>query len=168
MAGGLIQIASYGLHDVFLIGNPQITFFKIVYRRHTNFAMEYIEENFNGTQNFGNYLSCNLSKAGDLLHKLYLKINIPQVVINRATYGNKEINKTNPYLQYLNNYNLIQKFINQINFNLIQPLYNLLKINGLKYIDVKNKYTITYNRMNYINCLNYIKNIQWAFLKTFS
>lgn len=167
MAGGLIQIASYGLHDIFLIGNPQITFFKIVYRRHTNFAMEYITENFVGPQNFGNYLSCNLTKAGDLLHKLYLKIDIPQVAINKSTYGVPELNGSNPYSSYQSNYLLIQKFINQINYNLIQPLYTLLKINGLKYNDVKNKYNTTYNKMNYPNCLNSISNVLWAFTETF-
>ena len=73
MGGGLIQIASYGLQDIFLIGNPQITFFKTVYRKHTNFSMEYIQEYFDGIQNFGNYLSCNISKAGDLMHRIYLK-----------------------------------------------------------------------------------------------
>ena len=87
MAGGLIQIASYGIHDIFLIGNPQITFFKIVYRRHTNFSMEYLEEQLNGYQNFGSQMSCNISKSGDLLHKMYLKINIPQITINKLQYG---------------------------------------------------------------------------------
>jgi len=167
MAGGLIQIASYGLHDIFLVGNPQITFFKIVYRRHTNFAMEYKTENFTGIQNFGNYLSCNLSKMGDLLHKLYLKIDIPQVSINRSIYGISEINTSTLYDTYREKYVLIQNFINQINFNLIQPLYTLLKINGLKYVDIKNKYNMTYKKMNYINLLNNIKNITWAFTKTF-
>ena len=167
MAGGLIQIASYGLHDIFLIGNPQITFFKIVYRRHTNFSMEYITENFIGIQDFGNNLSCNLTKAGDLLHKLYLKIDIPQVAINKIMYGTSELNANNPYSTYLLNYNLIQKFINQLNYNLIQPLYTLLKINGLKYNDVKNKYNTTYNKMNYSNCVNNISTIIWSFTSTF-
>ena len=93
MVGGLIQIASYGWHDIFLIGNPQITFFKTVYRRHTNFSMEYLEEQLIGTQNFGGYLTSNLSKTGDLLHKLYLKINIPQVAIERK----KPINSNNSF-----------------------------------------------------------------------
>jgi hypothetical protein len=172
MAGGLIQIASYGLHDIFLIGNPQITFFKIVYRRHTNFAMEYINESFIGTQNFGNYLSCNLTKVGDLLHKLYIKIDIPQVAISKLTYGIPEINTINPpsvpYEEYLQNYNSLQNFINKINFNLIQPLYILIKINGIKYNDIKNKYNTTYNKMSYVSSLNDISNITWSFNETFA
>ena len=49
MAGGLMQIVAYGAQDVYLTSNPQITFFKIVYRRHTNFAVESIEQFFSGT-----------------------------------------------------------------------------------------------------------------------
>ena len=48
MGGGLLQLVAYGAQDVYLTGNPQITFFKASYRRHTNFAMEAIEQTFNG------------------------------------------------------------------------------------------------------------------------
>ena len=48
MTGGLMQLVAYGAQDVYLTGNPQITFFKVVYRRHTNFSMEAIEQTFNG------------------------------------------------------------------------------------------------------------------------
>ncbi|NBO71224.1 hypothetical protein EBV26_12210, partial [bacterium] len=51
--GGLMQLVAYGAQDVYLTGNPQITFFKVVYRRHTNFAMESIENPFNGSPGFG-------------------------------------------------------------------------------------------------------------------
>lgn len=53
MGGGLLQIAAYGAQDVYLTGDPQITFFKVVYRRHTNFSMEAIAQQFSGTVNFG-------------------------------------------------------------------------------------------------------------------
>jgi hypothetical protein len=46
MGGGLMQLVAYGAQDIYLTGNPQITFFKVVYRRHTNFAMEAIEQTF--------------------------------------------------------------------------------------------------------------------------
>ena len=52
MGGGLIA-SSYGAQDIYLTGNPQITFFKVVYRRHTNFSIESIEQSFNGTADFG-------------------------------------------------------------------------------------------------------------------
>ena len=83
MTGGLIQIASYGIQDIYLIGNPQITFFKTVYKKHCNFSMEYLEEFFSSNTNFGDEFSIVLSKTGDLLHKSYLKIAIPQVLINK-------------------------------------------------------------------------------------
>ena len=50
MTGGLIQIASYGIQDIYLIGNPQITFFKTVYKKHCNFSMEYLEEFFSSNK----------------------------------------------------------------------------------------------------------------------
>ena len=49
MGGGLMQLVAYGAQDIYLTGNPQITFFKVVYRRHTNFSMELIEQTLNGT-----------------------------------------------------------------------------------------------------------------------
>ena len=53
MGGGLMQLVAYGAQDIYLTGNPQITFFKVVYRRHTNFSMESIEQTFNGSATFG-------------------------------------------------------------------------------------------------------------------
>ena len=49
MAGGLLQLVAYGAQDIYLTGNPQITFFKIVYRRHTNFSMECIQQTISGS-----------------------------------------------------------------------------------------------------------------------
>ena len=49
MAGGLMQLVAYGAQDVYLTGNPKVTFFQAVYKRHTNFAMETIEQTMNGT-----------------------------------------------------------------------------------------------------------------------
>ena len=54
MGGGLMQLVAYGAQDIYLTGNPQITFFKVVYRRHTNFSMEAIQQTFNGSAGFGN------------------------------------------------------------------------------------------------------------------
>ena len=47
-----MQLVAYGAQDIYLTGNPQITYFKVVYRRHTNFAMESIEQVFNGSADF--------------------------------------------------------------------------------------------------------------------
>jgi hypothetical protein len=72
MGGGLIQLVAYGAQDVYLTGNPQITFFKVVYRRHTNFARECIEQVFDGTAQVGNSVNCTLSRSGDLVNNINL------------------------------------------------------------------------------------------------
>ncbi len=72
MGGGLLQLVAYGAQDVYLTGNPQITFFKVVYRRHTNFSIESIQQTFNGSVGPGKRVTCQISRNGDLVHKLYL------------------------------------------------------------------------------------------------
>ena len=76
MSGGLMQLVAYGAQDVYLTGNPQITFFKIVYKRHTNFAVEAIEQIVNGDFDFGNNLSSTIAKNGDLITKMYIKCDV--------------------------------------------------------------------------------------------
>jgi len=71
-----MQLVAYGAQDVYLTGNPQITFFKVVYRRHTNFSMESIEQTFNGNPGFGQRVSCTVSRNGDLCHKVYLQVKL--------------------------------------------------------------------------------------------
>jgi hypothetical protein len=82
--GGLMQLVAYGAQDIYLTGNPQITFFKVVYRRHTNFAMEAIEQTFNGTANFGKRVTCTISRNGDLIHRIYLQATLPQVALQAS------------------------------------------------------------------------------------
>ena len=82
MGGGLMQLVAYGAQDIYLTGNPQITFFKVVYRRHTNFSMESIQQTFNGSADFGKKVSCTISRNGDLIHKVYLEVTVDQVVSN--------------------------------------------------------------------------------------
>jgi len=76
MGGGLLQLVAYGAQDVYLTGNPQITFFKVVYRRHTNFSMEAIEQTFNGTPALGNRVTAQISRNGDLIHKMYVVADV--------------------------------------------------------------------------------------------
>ena len=79
MGGGLMQLVAYGAQDIYLTGNPQITFFKVVYRRHTNFSMESIEQVFNGTADFGKRVTCTVSRNGDLISRVYLQATLPSV-----------------------------------------------------------------------------------------
>jgi hypothetical protein len=79
MTGGLMQLVAYGAQDVYLTGNPQITFFKTVYRRHTNFSVETIENSMNGNIGFGNRLNIQFNRNGDLINKMYIKIILNSV-----------------------------------------------------------------------------------------
>ena len=79
MAGGLMQLVAYGAQDVYLTANPQITFWKVTYRRHTNFAMEAIEQTFNGQADFGRRVQCTISRNGDLAYRTYLEVTLPSV-----------------------------------------------------------------------------------------
>ena len=71
-----MQLVAYGAQDVYLTGNPQITFFKVVYRRHTNFACEAIEQTFNGTPALGGRATVPITRNGDLVTKMWLKTKI--------------------------------------------------------------------------------------------
>jgi hypothetical protein len=74
MGGGLMQLVAYGAQDIYLTGNPQITFFKVVYRRHTNFAMESVEQTLNGNIAAGNKVTATISRNGDLVGRMYLEV----------------------------------------------------------------------------------------------
>ena len=71
-----MQLVSYGAQDVYLTGNPQITFFKIVYRRHTNFAVEAIKNVFNETPALGSTYTSKISRNGDLVYRMYVQTDI--------------------------------------------------------------------------------------------
>jgi len=79
MGGGLMQLVAYGAQDVYLTGNPQITFFKVVYRRHTNFSMEVIEHALNGNPDFGRRASVTITRNGDLITRMYLRVVLDHV-----------------------------------------------------------------------------------------
>jgi hypothetical protein len=74
MGGGLMQLVAYGAQDIYLTGNPQITFWKVVYRRHTNFAREAIEQTWNGSSTTNGRCTATISRNGDLLHRMYIEV----------------------------------------------------------------------------------------------
>ena len=88
MAGGLMQLVAYGAQDVYLTGNPQITFFKVVYRRHTNFAMESVEQTFSGSPDFGKRVTATIARNGDLVSRVYLQVTLPEVCCPSSTSAN--------------------------------------------------------------------------------
>ena len=77
MSGGLMQLVAYGAQDIYLSGNPSITFHKVVYRRHTNFAIESIEQTFSGQADFGNTVTATISRNGDLIGQVMLEVELP-------------------------------------------------------------------------------------------
>jgi hypothetical protein len=74
-----MQLVAYGAQDVYLTGNPQITFWKVTYRRYTNFAMESIEQTFNGQADFGRRVTCTISRNGDLAYTTILQVTLPEI-----------------------------------------------------------------------------------------
>ena len=85
MGGGLMQLVAYGAQDIYLTGNPQITFFKVVYRRHTNFSMEAIEQTINGTVSFGNSVSSTISRNGDLVSRMWVELDMTPSAVSALT-----------------------------------------------------------------------------------
>ena len=69
-----MQLVAYGAQDIYLTGNPQITFFKVVYRRHTNFAMESVDQTLNGSSALGSKVTATVSRNGDLVGRMYLEV----------------------------------------------------------------------------------------------
>jgi len=84
--GGLLQLVAKGKQDVFLTGNPSVTWFKFVYSRYTNFAIESQRMYFDGSPNFGQKLSCLVPRNGDLLGPMFLKITLPQLYLSPTSF----------------------------------------------------------------------------------
>lgn len=79
-SGALVELVSKGIQDSYLIGNPTTTYFKAVYKRHTNFAIEAVRQPLNGIDDFGHKLTCVLNKdSGDLIHNMYLEFSLPTI-----------------------------------------------------------------------------------------
>ena len=109
MPGGLIQIVAYGAQDLFLTGIPEITHFKYIYKRYTNFAMDFLELPFNGTKHFGETIICTVPKNGDLINSTVIKLDLPKVKLKKTTTNSDLINTT------LSEFNSSEN--NIINFN---------------------------------------------------
>ena len=82
-----MQLVAYGAQDVYLSGNPQITFFKVVYRRHTNFSVEPVQQTWNGAADFNRTVTCNINRNGDLITNMYVVVKLPARVANFGTYA---------------------------------------------------------------------------------
>lgn len=79
MSGGLMQLVANGAQDVFLTNDPQITFWKRAFKRHTNFSIESIPQTFTGSVAFETETNCQITRSGDLIHKAYLEVVLPRI-----------------------------------------------------------------------------------------
>ena len=93
MGGGLMQLVAYGAQDVYLTGNPQITYFKVVYRRHTNFSMECIELPLDSAD-FGKRNTVQVLRNGDLATRMYLRVVLPAVDESVAAFVENDVFNT--------------------------------------------------------------------------
>ena len=127
MGGGLIQLIAIGEQDQFLTGNPQITFFKSVYKRHSNFSMEVRPQIFSGGVSFGSKNSCTISKDGDLISDISLHIKLDSLNISNANnICIKDLNMNCPCSKC--NENNIFSWVNSIGHAIIE--YVELEIGG--------------------------------------
>ena len=83
-----MQLVAYGAQDVYLTGEPQITFFKVVYRRHTNFALESIAQDFNGSVALGKNVTATISRNGDLVAGMHLEVDLTDSTVSSDSYAN--------------------------------------------------------------------------------
>ena len=121
MTGGLLSIISYGVDDLYLTGAPQITFFKIVYRRHTNFSIESIEVGLKTDMNFNDQYEMIIDRTGDLIGKVYLKIKFPETYFSYSQFSFASSIETNLY-NPSGNFNIVQQFM-QYNTQAYRDVY---------------------------------------------
>lgn len=158
MTGGLINIVSYVSNDLYLTGSPQITFYKMVYRRYTNFAMESVYLDFDDDIKFGYESELVPPRIADLLHKSYLHIKIPNISITKHDVGIDTSNLTYAYSNnnifddyqkvktvYMKNmvkiYQIIFKAVNAINVTysgLVQDVHEYVQSDNV--FDLLNQY----------------------------
>ena len=102
MTGGLIQISTFGNQDIMLTGNPEITFFNVIYRRYTNFGVKFVETSFDNNIDFNKTSSLLIPKVGDLLSNIILKIKLPAFNLHQQVNINQQVNSNiNLYYDYL-------------------------------------------------------------------
>jgi hypothetical protein len=77
MGGGLLQLVAYGAQDAYITGNPHITFWKVLYKRHTNFALEAFRVNFTGAPTYGQRVVAVVNRNADLIWKTYVEVTLP-------------------------------------------------------------------------------------------
>lgn len=139
MPGGLMQLSAYGAQDFYLTGNPQISYFKTVYRRYTNFSMENYRINPQGnlglTDNDTTNYRFEIKRNGDLISDMYLVFDLPSIYSDNGT-------------QF--------KWIKNIGFNIINRVTvyiggSLIDENYGEWFDIWNELTLPQNKKDQFN-----------------
>lgn len=148
MAGGLIQIATYGSQDLFLTGTPEITFFKVVFRRHTSFSMESISVTFDDPTEFNSTSVVKIPKVGDLMHRTYIEILLPEINLLRQTLPNNVQDLTTQLNTDKSNYQTIINFmyINRAAFSQAYNVYIAENSDQTAASDMVNDITTTFSQ----------------------
>lgn len=130
MAGGLLQIVSYGSNDLYLTGNPEITYFKVVYRRHTNFSSEELRIPFDDIVGFGETSNLVIPKIGDLAYRMYLEITVPEFSYTRQL-DQAVINDLTDEVTLLQHYYELVKGFLSANMTAYRSAYELYTSNNI-------------------------------------
>jgi hypothetical protein len=134
MTGALTQIMSYGSEDMYLTASPQITFFKIAYRRYTSFAIQTHFQTPDSPLDFGGECSFSLDTFGDLISNAYLAVDLPAVKLARKTLPDDSLSIINTYLR------LIDEYL-AANYKAARILASIISATHLKPIRVVNAFT---------------------------
>jgi len=89
---GLLELVAHGVQDVYLIGNPQITFFKTIYKRHTNFSMEAFQISYDSKPDWGKRTTFNITRYADLIYTMIIEIDIPKIYTQYTADSSLEVN----------------------------------------------------------------------------
>ena len=154
MTGGLLQIVSYGLQDTYLTGNPQKTFFKSVYKRHTNFSIESIAQQISGEFSFEQRISVKIDRNGDLLSKCFIEFTVE----NNSGSDNLFKMLTN------NGYAFIDYIELEIGGQIFDKQYG-------EWMNIWSELTLTYDKLNVLRRMidprKYISDSEHKMSKTF-
>ena len=154
MTCGIIQVESIGSEDLYLVGNPKITFFKLVYRRHTNFGIETVRQNFIKDLNFDTESDSYLEKIGDLISTIFLKIQIPEINLtkNQEYWKYDRISAYENYITMSNIFTYLKQYLDT-NITQIKKIKKILQIDNID----------TSNLIDFIN-FEEIKNLELQLL----
>jgi hypothetical protein len=122
MGGGLLQLVAYGAQDAYITGNPHITFWKVLYKRHTNFAMEAFRVNFTGKATYGQRVVAVVNRNADLMYKTYLEVKLPDTTTAANTSNTYNVLWTGAWERRLG-YQLLKKIEVEIGGQIIDTHY---------------------------------------------